>query len=58
MVGKPQGKKAPVRSRPKWKDNMKTCYKKQDGRAWTVFMWLKIETSSVFFERGNEVQGI
>lgn len=46
VVGKTEGKKPPGISRCKWGDNIKICFKEIKWRAWTGFIWLRIEISS------------
>jgi hypothetical protein len=44
LVGKSRGKRPLGRLRHKWKD-IKMDLKKEDGRVWTKFIWLRIGTS-------------
>jgi hypothetical protein len=43
FVCKSEGKRQPRRPRHKWEDNTDLDIKKKCGRAWTEFVWLRIE---------------
>jgi hypothetical protein len=46
FVGRPEGKRSLVRSRHRWEDNITMeIKKKQNGRVWTGFIWLRTWTS-------------
>ena len=46
MIGKPEGKRTLVRTRRKWKDNIKMDIQEVGWEAWTGFMWLSTGTGS------------
>jgi len=45
-VGKPEGKRPPVRNRHRWEDGVKVDLK-QDGRAYMGLIWLRIRTTGM-----------
>ena len=44
LMEKPEGKKAPVRPRHRWEDNIKMGLQGVGCRAWTGSHWLRIRT--------------
>jgi len=43
LVGKPKGKKPLKKRRLRWEDYIETNVKNQDERAFTGFVWLRID---------------
>jgi hypothetical protein len=48
LVGKPEGKTSPGRSRHRWEDNIKIDLTEIGWTIWTGLIWLRIGTSGVF----------
>jgi len=44
LVGKPEGKRPPGRSRRRWEDNIKWIFRKWEGVVRTGWSWLRIGT--------------
>jgi hypothetical protein len=44
LVGRPVGKRTLQRLRRRWKNKKKSIFKNMEGRAWTIFIWLRIGT--------------
>jgi hypothetical protein len=44
LVGKPEGKRPLERHRHRWEVNINMDIRKEGGRVWTGFIWLRIWT--------------
>jgi hypothetical protein len=44
LVGRPVGKRSLRRPRHRWENNKKWILKNMEGKAWTIFIWLRTGT--------------
>jgi len=44
LVRRPVGKRSLQRPRHRWENNKKWIFKNMEGRAWNIFIWLRIGT--------------
>jgi hypothetical protein len=45
MVGEYEGKRRRRRTRLRWEENITNILKKENGKTWTGFIWLRIGAS-------------
>jgi hypothetical protein len=57
FMGNPEGKRPLGKKRNRWRIILKRISKKQDGMAWTAFIWLRTGTNGGSCESGNEHSG-